>query len=102
MSDTLEPPSPRQLRAELEEMVRRDLLGPADGPREEVDELHVRSRYIVGMLAPRGQSILPDEQGDDLAARHSPSRHCVAFIVELCYTGRGAGHRTGPVYNVRR
>jgi hypothetical protein len=55
-----------ELRAELEEMVRRDLLGPAGGPHEEVDERNVRGRYIVGLLAPRGQSILPDEQ-DDLA-----------------------------------
>ena len=55
-----------QLRAELEEMVRRDLLGPAGGPHEELDERNVRGRYIVGLLAPRGQSILPDEQ-DDLA-----------------------------------
>lgn len=59
-------PSPMQLRAELEEMVRRDLLGPAGGPHEELDERNVRGRYIVGLLAPRGQSILPDEQ-DDLA-----------------------------------
>jgi len=52
-------PSPLQLRTELEEMVRRDLLGPAGGPHEEVDERNVRGRYIVGLLAPRGQSILP-------------------------------------------
>jgi hypothetical protein len=57
-------PSPLQLRAELEEMVRRDLLGPAGGPHEEVDDLNVRGRYIVGLLAPRGQSILPEEQDD--------------------------------------
>lgn len=66
MPGTLKAPSPMELRAELEEMVRRDLLGPAGGPDEEVDERNVRGRYIVGLLAPRGQSILPDEQ-DDLA-----------------------------------
>lgn len=54
------------LRAELEAMVRRDLLGPAAGPDEEVDERYVRSRYILGLLAPRGQTILPEDQ-DDLA-----------------------------------
>ena len=57
-------PSPIQLRAELESMVRRDLLGPAGGPEEEVDERNVRGRYILGLLAPRGQSILPDDQDD--------------------------------------
>lgn len=60
-------PTPLQLRAELEAMVRRDLLGPAGGPEEEVDERNVRGRYILGLLAPRGQSILPDDQ-DDLPA----------------------------------
>lgn len=30
-----------------------DLLGPADGPREEIVEMGVRDRYLVGKLAPR-------------------------------------------------
>jgi ribosomal protein L24E len=64
MSDALKMPSPIELRAELEEMVRKDLLGPAGGPYEEVDERNVRGRYIVGLLAPRGQSVLPDELDD--------------------------------------
>ena len=59
-------PSPLELRAKLEELVRADLLGPAGGPEEIVDERNVRDRYIVGRLAPRGQRILPDEH-DDLA-----------------------------------
>jgi len=66
MPDTLKTPSPLQLRAELQDMVRKDLLGPAGGPYEEVDERNVRGRYILGLLAPKGQSILPDEQ-DELA-----------------------------------
>ena len=48
-------PSPIQLRAELEAMGRRDLLGPAGGPEEEVDERAVRGRCNLGLLAPRGQ-----------------------------------------------
>jgi hypothetical protein len=36
-------------------MVRRDFLGPASGPEEEVDERTVRGRYILGLLAPRGR-----------------------------------------------
>jgi hypothetical protein len=47
-------------------MVCKDLLGPTAGPYKEVDEPNVRGRYIVGLLAPRDQSILPDEQ-DELA-----------------------------------
>lgn len=63
MSDTLEIPSPLQLRTDLLDMVRRDLLGPANGPEEELTE-RVSERYIIGLVAPRGQSILPDEQDD--------------------------------------
>jgi len=58
--------APLDLRSQLHQMVVADLLGPAGGPAEELDEDSVRSRYIVGLLAPRGQSALPDEQ-DELA-----------------------------------
>jgi len=58
------PLSGLDLRRQLEDMVRRDLLGPFAGPEEEVDERAVRGRYILGLLAPRGQTILPDDQDD--------------------------------------
>ena len=73
MYETLEIPSAIELRAELEEMVCKDLLGPAGGPSEELDEANVRGRYVVGLLAPRGQSLLPYEQ-DHLAAVGSPAQ----------------------------
>ena len=66
MPETLKSPSPLELRAQLEDMVRKDLLGPASGLDEEIAEATVRGRYIVGMLAPKDQSVLPDEQ-DELA-----------------------------------
>lgn len=46
------PPSPAEIRAELEAMVVGDLLGPAGGESEELTERTVRDRYIVGVLAP--------------------------------------------------
>ena len=39
----------------------KDLLGPADGPTEEVTEQTVRDRYLVGMLAPTQQNLEPEE-----------------------------------------
>ena len=48
-------------------MVIADLLGPAGGEDEIVDEQYVRSRYVVGLLAPKGQDILPDEDEGELA-----------------------------------
>lgn len=54
------PPSPDP-RGTLEDLVIRQLLGPWDGPEEIVDEPTVRGRYLVGMLAPRGSSGIPEE-----------------------------------------
>ena len=50
------PPTPFALREEYMELLRRDLLGPADGPEEELPprEKRVRTRYLLGMLAPGG------------------------------------------------
>jgi len=57
-------PSPLQLRAELEDMVLKDLLGPAGGPTEIVTERNVRGRYVLGLLAPKGQTALPDDDDE--------------------------------------
>ena len=74
--------SPVEIRAKLHEAVINDLLGPAGGPEEVVDEANVRGRYVLGLLAPKGQTPLPGdalsgiadedteatpEQSDDLA-----------------------------------
>jgi hypothetical protein len=40
------------LRQELEDLIRRDLLGPAGGEQETITEQSVRNRYLLGMLAP--------------------------------------------------
>lgn len=44
-------PSPPELHAKLEDLVRRDLLGPIGRPEEEVDE-----RSVQGSLTPSGLS----------------------------------------------
>src|SRR6266699_6712817 len=48
----LQPLSPSALRDELERLVLQDLLGPAAGPEEELEDSSVRDRYLVGALAP--------------------------------------------------
>jgi hypothetical protein len=53
--------SSSQIRENLLEIVERDLLGPAGGPEEEVDEPRVRERYLTGMLAPRKQEVSDDD-----------------------------------------
>jgi hypothetical protein len=62
MADILKTISPLQLLTELQDMVTNDLLSPAGGPYKRVGEPNIGGCYIVGLLAPRGQSILPDDQ----------------------------------------
>src|SRR5215831_8172708 len=54
MTETLKQsvPSSLALRDELEAMVLNELLGPAGGPDEEIEE-SPSTRYFVGILAPR-------------------------------------------------
>jgi hypothetical protein len=58
------------LRTRLNDLVARDLLGPANGPEEEVpDPSRVSDRYVVGMLAPQTRtSDLDPSTDEDLAA----------------------------------
>lgn len=49
----------------LQFAVTDDLLGPADGPEEEIVEMGVRDRYLVGKLAPR-ESVLAEDQNEEL------------------------------------
>uniref|UniRef100_B8HYW1 Helicase domain protein n=1 Tax=Cyanothece sp. (strain PCC 7425 / ATCC 29141) TaxID=395961 RepID=B8HYW1_CYAP4 len=61
----LERATPYQIRAKLEQAILNDLLGPAGGEYEELDEARVSDRYLVGLLAPlhRRKRLL---EGDDL------------------------------------
>ena len=53
-SSLLTPPTPHAIRDELSAMVVKDLLGPAEGPDEELVQRkdHAYGRYLVGLLAP--------------------------------------------------
>ena len=63
MSEINETPSTYQIRQELIDLVTRDLLGPANGPEEIVVEKQVYDRYILGLIAPKGQSVISNEDG---------------------------------------
>ena len=58
--------SQHQLRAELESMVIKDLLGPAGGDSEEITERTVRDRYLVGILSPSRKPTESEANSDDL------------------------------------
>jgi hypothetical protein len=62
-----QPPSHAAIRDELQDLVLKDLLGPANGPDEEIAEDSVRGRYLVGKLAPRNQ-VVGQEASEDLAS----------------------------------
>ena len=53
--------TPYDIREELHQLILRDLLGPVNGEREEVQEGSVSNRYLVGVLAPKMRSKNPEE-----------------------------------------
>ena len=72
----------RYVRDLLELSVRDDLLGPAEGPDEEIKDMSVRSRYMVGKLAPIKLSEGPvqvepaaADQADDVEDEGAVLRH---------------------------
>lgn len=64
--------TPFEIRAELIDLVSRDLLGPAKGLEEELDpqDSSVTRRYLLGALAPGGKNTL-GETGSDTDADES-------------------------------
>ncbi|MDD1414315.1 DUF1998 domain-containing protein [Dolichospermum sp. ST_con] len=50
-------PTAYKIREELEAAIIADLLGPAGGEDEELDEKSVSDRYLVGLLAPQHRRI---------------------------------------------
>lgn len=70
--------TPHAIRDELTEMVVKDLLGPAGGPNEELDqrEDRVTGRYLVGMLAPKSTTVEAEEQ-DTLGTDQTDDRKSV-------------------------
>ena len=70
MAETITPPvqlatiPPAQIRESLHEAVVNDLLGPAEGPEEEILGMSVRDRYLVGKLAPRNVRVGAEEQDE--------------------------------------
>ena len=48
--EILRPPSPLELRSELQDLVERDLLGPAGGDDEIIDKPTIRTRYLLGQM----------------------------------------------------
>jgi hypothetical protein len=67
--------TPWQIREKIQEIFLRDLLGPADGPDEEVSEATVRDRYLVGTLAARRTPVVPEESETDRLDRTSRRRN---------------------------
>src|SRR5467141_92627 len=60
------------IRDALTKMIVNDLLGPAGGFGEELDqrEDHVYQRYLIGMLAPKALELAGEEM-DELATDES-------------------------------
>jgi hypothetical protein len=81
-----------QVRAELEERLERDLLGPWDGPEEELPPgTSPAERYLLGRLVPR---LPPDEPADVDAGEAVDAEQGDPALVDLevsAADGDGAG-----------
>jgi hypothetical protein len=66
--ETINPqdPTPYQIREEIQAAIYRDLLGPVNGPNEEVLEpSNLLDRYLLGVIAPRIRQKDDQENKDD-------------------------------------
>src|SRR5690348_2106917 len=62
----------RELRGEVEQLMRDDLIGPVGGPEEELLEPPVDT-YLLGMLAPRfGFNTAPPDADDAESGQDGP------------------------------
>ncbi len=67
----LAPPPPEEIRAELEQLLLSNIVGPEGGEHEELPgTIQVRDHYLVGMLAPKQVTVSP-QQMDELAVEGS-------------------------------
>jgi len=80
VAPVLNVPTPARLRDMLEDMVLRDLLGPAGGEEEEIEEARVHDRYLIGMLAPNDLQTAPEEQDPLAIAEEGPEESGPADI----------------------
>lgn len=84
-------PNPHKIREELEQAVLADLLGPAGGEEEEVDEDSVSDRYLVGLLAPQQRHM--SEEIKKITDDSEPFREvdCIEpeLLDELAVVGKG-------------
>ncbi len=74
-ASTPDAPGKRQeiaIREAIAQALINDLQGPCGGPTEIIDERNVRGRYIVGLLAPKGQSAIPESSDDSGSPGTSP------------------------------
>src|SRR4051794_24582005 len=73
MTETRLLKSPTQLRAEVEALMRDDLIGPKGGPAEELVDPPI-DIYLLGLLAPRFLSVTGGD-GSERQRTHGTEGH---------------------------
>lgn len=88
------PATSYEVRDELEQLVRRDLLGPWDGPDEEFapGSSGPRERYLVGMLGPRHSATSVRDEADQLPDTESSVQGDGDAELPEISTPQNAGH----------
>ncbi|WP_170578447.1 DISARM system helicase DrmA [Ruegeria arenilitoris] len=81
------------VRELLQFAVVDDLLGPANGPHEQILDMSVRDRYLVGKLAPRQPS--DASSGVEGVDNERAQQNEIELVENEVYTGR---HETGAEF----
>jgi hypothetical protein len=92
----LNPPNSYQIRQELEECILKDLLGPAGGEDEEVDEQSISERYLVGVLAPKIRNKDSKSNESESNLEDLPELQDDLAVVEKVSREEGNGESTTP------
>src|SRR3954453_19777347 len=72
MTETRLQKAPTQLRAEVEALIRDELIGPKGGPTEELVDYPI-DVYLLGLLAPRFAAVIGAEESATGSAVGDPS-----------------------------
>lgn len=94
---TLKKATPFELREKLVDMIFRDLLGPAGGEYEEINESSLTERYLVGAIAPlirHQKSTNSDET--DLAQEEDPALQDDLAITDKTSSEEGNSENQAP------
>ena len=91
--------SHHQIRKELVEAIYKDLLGPVGGEDEEIDEMNVSDRYLVGLLAPQIRNKKAQSNTEEIPTEDSPEQQDELGVAMAGNAEEGSNENSVPPTN---